>query len=139
MRCGVARREATECHIYDVALDIFVLIEFEIVAAFQNQQLPRKTRALLVRCGEGSVSCGCRAAVRRAGRYREGVGINLRDTRGSGAARPKGSDANCQSQGEHCSHGCMTPCRPCYPILNLHPASLELLSIIAVLIPNTRD
>jgi hypothetical protein len=33
----------------------------------------------------------------------------------------------------------MTPCRPCYPILNLHPARLELLSIIAVLIPNTRD
>src|SRR6476619_1972587 len=124
MRCGVARREATECHIYDVALDIFVLIEFEIVAAFQNQQLPRKTRALLVRCGEGSVSCGCRAAVRRAGRYRVGVGT-------------KGSDANCQSQGEHCSHGCMTPCRLCYPILNLHPASLELLSISAVLIPNT--
>ena len=55
MRCGVARHGATECHIYDVALDIFILIEFEIVAAFQNQQLPRKTRALLVRCGEGSV------------------------------------------------------------------------------------
>src|SRR6476619_643373 len=81
MRCGVARREATECHIYDVALDIFVLIEFEIVAAFHNQQLHRKTRALLVRCGEGSVSCGCRAAVRRAGRYRVGVGTNRQGLR----------------------------------------------------------
>jgi len=135
------RREATECHIYNVGLNIFVLIEFEIVAAFQNLQLLRKTHALLVRCGESSVSCGCRAAVRRAGRYRVGVGTNRQGLRypRAAAARPKGSDANCQSQGEHCSHGCMTPCRPCYPILNLHPARLELLSIIAVLIPNTRD
>src|SRR6476659_2203727 len=131
MRCGVARREATECHIYDVALDIFVLIEFEIVAAFQNQQLPRKTRALLVRCGEGSVSCGCRAAVRRAGRYRVGVGTNRQGLRypRAAAGRPKGSDASSQSEGEHCSHGSITPLvAPCYPISSPHPASVEFCS-----------
>jgi hypothetical protein len=44
-----------------------VLIEFDIVAAFQNQQLLRKTRALLVRCGEAASladavpPCGVRA------------------------------------------------------------------------------
>ena len=99
MQCGVARREATECHIYNVASNIVVLIEFEIVAALQNQQLLRKPRALLVRCGEGSVSCGCRAAVRRAGRYRVGVGTNRQGLRypRTAAARPKGSNANCQS------------------------------------------
>ena len=112
------RREATECHIYNVGLNIFVLIEFEIVAAFQNQQLPRKTRALLVRCGEGSVSCGYRAAVRRAGRYRVGVGTNRQGLRypRTAAARPKGSDASSQSEGEHCSHGCDHPsCSPMLP------------------------
>jgi hypothetical protein len=100
MQCGVARREATECHIYNVASNIVVLIEFEIVAALQNQQLLRKPHALLVRCGEGSVSCGCRAAVRRAGRYPVGVGTNLqglRYPRRTAAARHKGSNANCQS------------------------------------------
>ena len=102
MQCGVASHEATECHIYNVAFNIlglilFVLIELDIVAALENQQLLRKTRALLVRRGEGNVSCGCRTAVRRAGRYREGVGTNLRDLRRSAAARPKGGDANCQS------------------------------------------
>jgi hypothetical protein len=140
MQCGVARREATECHICNVAYNIFVLIEFDIVAALQNQQLLRKTRALLVRCGEGSVSCGCRA-VRRAGRYRVSVGTNRQGLRypRTAAARPKGSDANCQPEGEHCSHGCDHPLAgPCYPILNLHPASLELLPVIAVLIPNAR-
>ena len=53
-----------------------VLIEVDIGAALQNQQLLRKTSALLVRCGEGSFSRGCRAAVRRSGRHRVGVGTN---------------------------------------------------------------
>jgi hypothetical protein len=137
-RCGVARCKATKCHIYNVAYNIlglsnFVLIEFDVVAALQNQQLLRKTRALLVRRGEGNVSCRCRAAVRRAGRYREGVGTNLRNPRRSAAARPKGSDANCQSKGEHCSHGCdhpvqAHPTRFCAVLSgNLHRASLELI------------
>ena len=69
---GTARWETTECHIYNV----FVLIEVDIGAALQNQQPLRKTRALLVRCGEGSFSRGCRAAVRRSGRHHVGVGIN---------------------------------------------------------------
>ena len=107
----VARRDATECHIYSVGLNIFVLIEFEIVAALQNQKLLRKPRALLVRCGEGSVSCGCCTAVRRAGRYGVGVSTNRQGLRypRTAAARPKGSEANCQSEGEPCSHGCDHP------------------------------
>ena len=52
----IARCETTEFHIYNV----FVLIEVDIGAALQNQQPLRKTRALLVRCGEGSFSRGCR-------------------------------------------------------------------------------
>jgi hypothetical protein len=40
--------------------------------------------------------------------------------RRSAAARPKGSEANCQSEGEHRSHGCDYPLAgPCYPILSL--------------------
>ena len=91
-QCGVARREATECHIYSIGLNIFVLIEFEIVAALQNQKLLRKPRALLVRCGEGSVSCGCCTAVRGAGRYRVGVSTNRQGLRypRTAAARPQG-------------------------------------------------
>ena len=70
----IARCETTECHIYNY--NVFVFIEVDIGAALQNQQLLRKTRALLVRCGKGSFSRGCRAAMRHSGRHRVGVGTN---------------------------------------------------------------
>ena len=46
---------------YNVLVLGLDFIEVYIGAALQNQQLLRKTRALLVRCGEGSVSRGWRA------------------------------------------------------------------------------
>ena len=124
-------REATECHIYNVGLNIFVLIEFEIVAAFQNLQLLRKTHALLVRCGEGSVSCGCRAAVRRAGRYSVGVGTNRQGLRypGTAAAAPKAATLAANPRANTVLMGAITPLvAPCYPISSPHPASVEFCS-----------
>jgi hypothetical protein len=39
MQCGVARREATECHIYNVALNIFVLIESKLLLLFRTSNV----------------------------------------------------------------------------------------------------
>ena len=84
-------------------------MEFDIVAAFENHQLLREMRALLVRRGEGNVSCGCRAAVRRAGRYREGVGINLLDPRRSGAPAPKAATLTANPRANTVLMGAITP------------------------------
>jgi len=78
-QCGVSRSEATECYICNFAYNIFVLIEFDIVAALQNQQLLRKTRTLCsLRRGQrllrmpcrrtacGPIPCRCRHQSERA-------------------------------------------------------------------------
>ena len=110
-----------------VSISLFSLSSKSLLL-FQNQQLLRDTRALLVRSGEGSVSCGCRAAVRRACRYRVGVGTNRKGcvTRAPLQPAPRAAALTANPRANPVVMGVITPCSPMLP--DFEPSPLQGLS-----------
>jgi hypothetical protein len=126
---GIARGEAAECHIDDS----LVCVRADISRTTHHEELLRELRTLLASCRDRSVSRWTGAATGRARGHSVRVGTNpqgLCYLRGR-ATSDKSSNANCQSQGEHCSHKCAPPCTfrlidffaPFYPATLTHPES----------------
>jgi hypothetical protein len=108
LQSGIACGEAAECHIDDS----LVFIRADISRTTHDKELLRELRTLLASCRDRSVSRWTSTATGRARRHSVRVGTNpngLCYLRGR-ATSDKTSNANCQSQGEHCSHKCAPPC-----------------------------
>jgi hypothetical protein len=92
----------------------------EISGTAQDKEVLGEPRTLLACCRDRSFSRRSSAAAGCARRHPVGFGTNrqgLRYDRSSPATSCKGSDANCQSQREHCSHGCARPLHAMLPKL----------------------